>query len=313
MGSFSRTQSPVLVMPPSTAHQAAFGMPMFSHQPSPLSRPGPYTPSASRFQQQQQEQPILASSSLTKGRKRSRDEAAINLDVEEAKLETIEPVTEAEDEWVYGPGMVLIKKSQAYVSEAGSQSGTWVEEKIAQDELHRNEEARAFNQQERPSLRSAKSQRLDMNSYTLPSATQSSSTRDINDAATATPSLPSTSQPVIDNFTLHLGIGWSRVNSNEHSEAAARGWARYIENHFPINNVQIQLESKGLQSYLVEASEGFFLFAEDLQRGQFVSRDLNQTFQNLRASPPVFEGLEVMIAAGTPQPTPSHDVDVEMA
>lgn len=312
MGSFSRTQSPVLVMPPSNVHQPAFGMPVFSHQPSPLSRPGPYTPSAARFQQQ--EQPILASSSASKGRKRSRDEAAINLDVEEAKLETIEPVKEAEDEWVYGPGMVLIKKSQAYVSEAGSQSGTWVEEKVAQEELHRNAEARAFDQQERPSLRSNKSQRLDMTSFSMPSASQPSPTRDINDATAIAPALPNpTSQPVIDNFTLHLGIGWSRVNSNEHSEAAARGWARYIENHFPINNVQIQLESKGLQSYLVEASEGFFLFAEDLQRGQFVSRDLNQTFQNLRSSPPVFEGLEVMTAAGTPQPTSSPDVDMAMA
>ncbi|KAK6083618.1 hypothetical protein SCUP234_02303 [Seiridium cupressi] len=313
MGSFSRTQSPVLAMPPSAAHQPAFGMPMFAHQPSPLGRPGPYTPSAARFQQFQQPlQPVMPQS---KGRKRSRDEAAINLDVEEAKLETIEPVKEPEDEWVFGEGMVLIKKSQAYVAEAGSQSGTWLEEKAAIEEACKNEEARAFNQQERPSLRSNKSQRLDMSTFSAPTDKRSSPTRDISDATVVASGLSADagSQPIIDNFTLHLGIGWSRISNDEHREAAARGWARYIENHFPINNVQIQLESRGLQSYLVEASEGFFLFAEDLQRGQFVSRDLNQAFQNLKASPPVFEGLEVMNAAGTPQPTSSQDVEMAMA
>jgi hypothetical protein len=304
-------------MPPSAAHQPAFGMPMFSHQPSRLSRPGPYAPSAARFQQQPQHfpQPLQPSSSQSAGRKRSRDEASINLDVEEAKLETIEPVKEAEDEWVYGPGMVLIKKSQAYVADAGSQSGTWLEEKIAAEEQRKNEEARAINQQARPSLRSNKSQRLDMSSFSIPSATRTSPPGDVNDSTIAAPnaSADTSAQPVIDNFTLHLGIGWSRISNDEHREAAARGWARYIENHFPINNVLIQLESKGLQSYLVEASEGFFLFTEDLQRGQFVSRDLNQTFQNLKATPPVFEGVEVITAAGTPQPMASQDVDMAMA
>ncbi|KAI1869095.1 hypothetical protein JX265_002988 [Neoarthrinium moseri] len=312
MGSFSRTQSPVLAMPPSAAHQPAFGMPMYSLQSSPLSRPGPFCPSA------RPQPPVQPSFPRSAGRKRSRDEAAINLDVEEAKLETIEPVKEAEDEWVYGEGMVLIKKSQAYVADAGSQSGTWLEEKAAAEEKRRNEEARAIHQQERPSLRSNKSQRLDMSSVSIPALgshlNRSSPVRDVNDTVAAAPALAvdGSSQPVIDNFTLHLGIGWSRINTDEHRQAAARGWARYIENHFPINNVQIQLESKGLQSYLVEASEGFFLFAEDLQKGQFISSDLNQTFQNLKASPPVFEGLEVMTAAGTPQPTPSQDVEMMM-
>ncbi|KAH6656439.1 hypothetical protein BKA67DRAFT_156158 [Truncatella angustata] len=314
MGSFSRTQSPVLAMPPSAAHQPTFGMPVFSHQPSPLTCPGSFaSPAAARFQMQQQ--PLQSATSQSAGRKRSRDEAAINLDVEEAKLETIEPVKEPEDEWVYGPGMTLIKRSQAYISQADSQSGTWLEEKSAEEELRKNEEARAFKQQERPSFRSNKSQRLDMSSFSVSTANRSSPVRDINDTAIATPglSVDSSSQPIIDNFTLHLGIGWSRISNDEHREAAARGWARYIENHFPISNVQIQLESRGLQSYLVEASEGFFLFAEDLQRGQFISRDLNQTFQNLKVSPPVFEGSEVMVVAGTPQPAPSQDVDMEMA
>ncbi|KAI0025843.1 hypothetical protein F4780DRAFT_232479 [Xylariomycetidae sp. FL0641] len=308
MASFERTSSPVLTMPPSAAHQGAFGVPSFPHQPSPLSRlqsfgapvPASQTP--------------LATAS-TAGRKRSRDEAGVNLDVEEAKLETIEPVKESEDEWIYGPGMTLIKSRSSYITQAGSQSGTWVEERDTAEETRKNEEARAFDQQERPSLRSHKSQRLDMRTATVPgiqpSVSRVSPVRDADPAATTA----NTSLPNVDNFTLHLGIGWSRISEEEHIQAAARGWARYIENHFPVNNVRIQLQSKGLQSYLVEASEGFFLFAEDLRQGQLVSRDVNQALANLKMNPPAFEGLEVMSAAESPKPVElanPHDVAVDM-
>ncbi|KAI1654199.1 hypothetical protein F4813DRAFT_216514 [Daldinia decipiens] len=300
MASFGRTSSPVLTMSPSAAHQGAFGMSSFSHHTSPFSRAKSFAASSSWAQ------PSIATPS-TAGRKRSRDEAGVNLDVEEAKLETIEPVKEPEDGWVYGEGMTLIKSPSSYVAEAGNQSGTWVEEKVNTDNIRKNEEARALNQQTRPSLRSSKSQRLDMNAIAIPGSepqiSRSSPVRDA-DAAKATPSLSAdtSSQPIIDNFTLHLGIGWSRLSGSEHIQAAARGWARYIENHFPVTNVQIQLESKGLQSYFVEATEGFFLFSETLRQGQLVSKNLNQAFVNLKTSPPTFEGPEAMVATESPKP-----------
>ncbi|KAI1084382.1 hypothetical protein F5B20DRAFT_293997 [Whalleya microplaca] len=321
MGSFDRTSSPVLTMPPSAAHQGVFGRPTFPHQPSLFNRAKAFgTPSPWG------QTPIAASSK--NGRKRSREEAAINLDVEEVKLETIEPVKEPEDGWIYGEGMMLIKSPSAYVPDAGSQSGTWVEEKAAADEIRKNEDARALNQQERPSLRSSKSQRLDLNSVSIPGresqAKRRSPVRDIVPTV-STPSLSAdtNSQPIIDNFTLHLGIGWRRISEDEHIQAAARGWAKYIENHFPVTNARIQLESKGLQSYLVEASEGYFLFAENLRQGQLVSKDLNQTFTNLKMSPPVFEGLAAMSAAVSPSPieattpqevmTATADVEMDMS
>ncbi|ORY63969.1 uncharacterized protein BCR38DRAFT_343616 [Pseudomassariella vexata] len=320
MGSFSRTQSPVLTMQPSAAHQTPFDMPMFPHQNSPL-RAEPFAvPSA----WSQASAPAMLKKT---GRKRSRDEAAVNLDVEAAKLETIEPVKEPEDEWVYGEGMVLIKKSSAYVADAGTQSGTWLEERAAEEEARKIEDARAIHGQHRPSMRSNKSQRLDLSSVSMSTnstpATRSSPVRDITDAI-ITPGFPADTrhQPVIDQFTLHLGIGWKRISDDEHIQAAARGWARYIENHFPITKVQIQLESKGLQSYLVKAAEGIFLFAEDLRRGQLVSRNMSRAFENLKVSPPAFEGAEVLTAATTPQPSlenaPSmmvaaQDVDMDMS
>ncbi|KAI1762784.1 hypothetical protein GGR53DRAFT_521459 [Hypoxylon sp. FL1150] len=290
MGSFERTSSPVLTMSPSAAHQGAFGLSSFPHQPSPFSRPRTFGLSSPWSQPHS-----IAPS--TAGRKRSRDEAGVNLDVEEAKLETIEPIKEPEDEWVYGEGMTLIKSPSSYISEAASQS----------DEARKNQEARAIDQQGRPSLRSSKSQRLDMTVIAVPgSQSQINRSSPIHDTdpAAGTPGLSAdtSSQPTIDNFTLHLGIGWSRISGDEHIQAAARGWARYIENHFPVTDVRIQLESKGLQSYLVEATEGFFLFAEDLRHGQLVSQNLHQAFANLKTSPPVFEGAEVMSAAESPKP-----------
>lgn len=243
------------------------------------------------------------------GRKRSRDEAAVNLDPPE-KLVEPRTIPEPEDEWVYGPGMTLIKKSAGYVADAGSQSGTWVEDQAAKEEARKAEAALLAHEQlaqSRPSLRSHKSQRLDMTTSSsadekFPSR-RSSPTREATNPMTA--SSDSLAQPIVDNFTVHLGIGWSRISEDGHIQAAARGWARYIENHYPVTNAKILLESRGLQSYLVEASEGYFLFAENLRQGRLVSATPEGALQNLKTSPPVFEGLSTMDASESPKPVDS--------
>lgn len=251
----------------------------------------------------------IASSHIPRGRKRSRDEAAINLDPPEKAPPAVEPVQE-DDEWEYGPGMILIKKNSGYTHDASSQSGTWVDEKAAKEEQRRTEElllAQQREAQERPSLRSHKSSRLDVTAN-LPAqdiqANRASPGREMSDASTlvSPPTPDASAQPVVDDFTLHLGIGWNRISSDEHIQAAARGWARYIEDHFPVTNAQIKLESKGLESYLVEAEEGFFLFGENLRQGRLVSRDPQRVLENLRTSPPTFDGPNTMEATESPKP-----------
>lgn len=297
MASFDRaySSSPVLTMPPQPAHQVPFDRPVFSHQSTSFSD------SASWSQTPRQNFAFA-------GRKRSRDEAAINLDAPEKAVEP--PIKEAEDEWVYGEGMTLIKPNSGYVVDASSQSGTWVEEQAAAEEARKAEAALLVQDQlsqDRPSLRSNKSQRLEMSTPALPGQqgqyNRCSPTRDIANPMTA--SSDSIAQPVVDDFTLHLGIGWSRIGEDEHIQAAARGWARYVENHYPVTDAKIRLESRGLQSYLVEANEGYFLFAENLRHGQLVSKDADRALQNLKSSPPLFDGLEIMEAAGTPKPSDS--------
>ncbi|KAK4156374.1 hypothetical protein C8A00DRAFT_12700 [Chaetomidium leptoderma] len=310
MPSFDRiyASSPVLAMPPQAAHQVSLGKPLLQY------RSMPFSPPASWREQ-------LVRTCSVAGRKRSRDEASVNLDAPEKLVEP--PVTkEPEDEWVYGPGMTLIKKSTNYVADAGSQSGTWVEERAAREDAHKAEVALLAQEQlaqSRPSLRSHKSQRLEMTTSTnaderFPSR-RSSPTREAANPMTA--SSDSLAQPIVDDFTLHLGIGWSRISDDGHIQAAARGWARYIENHYPVTNVKILLESRGLQSYLVEATEGYFLFAENLRQGRLVSTTPEGALNNLKISPPVFDGFDTMDAAESSKATgaiaPTTSVDMDMS
>lgn len=303
MAAFGRTDSPVVTIPPHSAHQAHLSGPFFP-QPSAFSNPTSWTQNLAQNQPE-----------IRRGRKRSRDEAAVNLDSPEKAPPPVEPVKEAEDEWEYGPGMILIKKRTGYVPDASSQSGTWVEEKAAEDEVRKTEEALLDQQrqaQDRPSLRSHKSSRLDVTASlpaTEATVNRSSPGRDLVDPSSTTSD--AAAQPVVDDFTLHLGIGWSRISDSQHIQAAARGWARYIENHFPVNDVKILLESKGLESYLVEAAEGYFLFAENLRQGRLVSKDAQHALQNLRSSPPVFDGPQTMEAAESPKPVPDTDLGME--
>ena len=210
---------------------------------------------------------------------------------------------------MYGEGMVLIKPDAPYVADAGSQSGTWLDEKKAREEHER----RRNDASQQPHLRSHKSQRM-MNDGIDHASRQelpignSAGVPSSNSAAMAT---ASAGQLVIDDFTMHLGIGWRRISDAEHIQAAARGWARFIENHFALCNVRICLESKGLQSYLVEASEGYFLFAEDLRRGRLVSRTVECALRNLQLSPPIFDGPELEMKPLS-RATSNHSTDMEM-
>ena len=197
--------------------------------------------------------------------------------------------------------MTLIKPNRkGCIIEAGSQTGTWAEEKAEQEKAKAAAAALAAMTPERPILRAAKSQRLHL-----------SSTPSISEEVLSNGQLVSTgspertnghAEPTVDDFTRHLGIGWSSVNTADVDiQAAARGWTKFIENHFPITDAKIRLQSKGLASYLVESNEGYFLFGEDLRQGRLVSTSLENTWINLRGPVPIFEGDVVMEASSTPK------------
>jgi hypothetical protein len=239
--------------------------------------------------------PFQSVQSSAAGRKRSRDEAALNLEEDYFPVQppAAVPELENEDEWEYGEGMTLIKPSRSgYAIEASSQTGTWAEEKAEEERV----KAMAPPVVERPILRAHKSQRLDLSATPVMAEEASSN-------ILPSPGSPERyTEPTVDDFTRHLGIGWSSVNSLDADiQAAARGWARFIENHYPITDVKIRLQSKGLASYMVEANEGYFLFGEDLKQGRLVSTSLEKTWVNLSSPVPVFEGDLVMVAGQSPK------------
>lgn len=287
--------SPILVLPPQLPPQPSFNMdsnrPAFN---SPFNSDFNSHPSATSWSNLNT--PSTSAPPSAAGRKRSRDEAAANLEEEYFPVQQPAPAPENEDEWEYGEGMVLIKpRGSGYIISAGSQTGTWAEEKAEEEKA----KAAVVPVPERPVIRSAKSQRLDFTS------TPVIAEEVMNNGSLVTPVTASPTnghvEPTVDDFTRHLGIGWSLISTDEDIQAAARGWTRYINNHFPVTDAKIRLQSKGLASYLVEANEGYFLFGEDLKQGRLVSRTLEQTWVNLRGAVPTFEGEGVMEAGETPK------------
>lgn len=106
----------------------------------------------------------------------------------------------------------------------------------------------------------------------------------------------SSTEPAVDHFTHLLGVGWARISDDKDVQAAARGWSRYIENHYPLSMVRIVLKSKGLEANLAETKDGFFLFKDDLSEGRLVGSDWESCLANLQRKPITFQGPETLKA-----------------
>lgn len=313
MGSIGQPASSPLVQDPSMGmaipSQPQFQQ-QFQHQQStPSGTPNnlpsfPALPAFAPFGQPSLNACGLQSAGITptpgSKRKRSRDEDSIDSDADDYFPRTAAPSIE-KDEWEYGEGMTLRRKGAPHHTiDAGSQTGTWAEE-----QLEKSRFPSPPRTAERQIIRNHKSQRLYLStdSAGLGSAPNSSPTRQ---------SPVRRQGPMIDNFTLHLGIGWSKVSDDVDMQAAARGWAKYIENHFPVTSPQILLQSRALESYLVEAKEGWFLFGEDLKQGRFVAPTIERAFEHLRTSSPTFDGTQTLEAiAESPSTSMGGEVDSE--
>ena len=263
---------------------------------SPLSHPSP--PTFANHSTSWTPVDAMTPVSTNPSRKRSRDETAFEADPISSYFPSQQANTPApipEEEPVYGEGMTLLNPRTGLSISAESQTGTWYEEKV-ETQLH----SPAASEPEFTSrMPTRKSVRLDS---TVPLPRQ-----DDIAAAVAPGSPPKTlpDQPEVDDYTLALGIGWTKIPSEDpDSQAAARGWVRYIENHYSrhIHEAQILSKSKGLNAYLVGCHEGFFLFSDDLWEGRMVARDWQTCIQNLRVHPVQYEGQDILKATSTPGP-----------
>lgn len=196
--------------------------------------------------------------------------------------------------------MTIIDPSRGRAAAAESQTGTWYEENLEIERLASIKAAKSLAQAtEVVPARPTKTLRLEK----MPDSSLSSSAATPCDVPGQSPF----DTPVLDPATHLLGIGWTSISKDEHMQAAAKGWARYINNHYPsLSNTQLVLKSEGHQAYLVsathtiEGTQGFYLFAEDLNEGKLVAQTWEVCLRNLQTSSPVFEGQETLRAVRTP-------------
>lgn len=248
--------------------------------------------------------------STNPSRKRSRDETAFMNGDETSyfsfpSAQSVEPPPPIPEEPIYGEGMVLLNPSTGLVISAESQTGTWYEEKQDQESLRREfEQDQAQAQRPRMPV-SRKSIRMSQSSI------RSQVTPQINGAPNTPPESQHNSD--VDEASVALGIGWTKVGSADPDiQGAIRGWERYIDLHYTahIHNATILLKHEGLDVYLVQAQEGYFLLKQDLKQGQFVSHDWNTCLASLQSTPPKLESTEILSANQTPAPDSQLPIDL---
>ena len=245
--------------------------------------------------------------STNPSRKRSRDETSyesVSADGSyfPAPQAVSTPAPIPEEEPIYGEGMVLLNPKTGRAIAAESQTGTWYEERNEAEAINRH--IPVADEAIRPEMTSRKSQRLHA---LVPKP-------DDLAQAVVSPDSPTKSavEPAIDDFTISLGIGWTGVASEDPDlQAAARGWAKYIDNHYAaqgVHGAKVLSKSKGLNAYLVGAQEGFFLFSDDLLEGRMIGTSWERTIINLRSQPMVFDGTETLKAVRTPSPEANDEI-----
>ena len=284
--------APVLLLPP---HQNSFG----SASQTPIYTPGEAASSNLNFSQWT---PPSSSTPLTTNPSRKRSRAHIVEDDSYFPPSVAPVVTETAEAPIYGEGMMLINPASGLGISAASQTGTWYEEQQERERVAAIAAAAALAKQaQAPLWPSRKAQRLDTSS-----SNEIAASAPFTPAASPTKSGPE--EPTIDYFTHLLGVGWARLGIDNDIRAAARGWAKYIENHYPITGAEILLRSRGLDACLVGSQQGFFLFKEDLSEGRLVGSNWDICLVNLQSTPMAFEGAEALRAAETPNIQAAVDV-----
>jgi hypothetical protein len=228
-------------------------------------------------------------------RKRSREEfddldpASLQGVYDNGTLANMEVIEEP----IMGEGMTLIDPQTGRASAAESQTGTWYENQLEEERRAAADAAAALEQEQLDAQgRPSKTVRLD--SPAPGSALVDSPTNIVQQPLAATPA------PAIDSASMMLGIGWKEVASDADMEQAARGWARYIENHYPmLGGVEMLCKSDGHEVFLAKATapqESYWLFKDDLTEGKLVATSQEQCIANLRAVPMAFENDTVLSA-----------------
>lgn len=249
-------------------------------------------------------------------RKRSRDDAAFEEALTLNQPSEPAPAPAPKQKPIYGEGMVLLNPDTGIALSAESQTGTWYEEtRESKQAAAPPVSSRSIALQSDAADLSRKSQRLDTSAPGLDDIALASMHQRLNDPQLddqhrsllqggSTPPV----EPLIDDATLLLGISWQRIDTDDDMAPAIRGWTKYIDNQYAahLRESRMLLKSRALNAYLVSATPAlafasapaFYLFKEDLSQGQLVASSWDACLQNLRSTPPVFEGAMPLSATG---------------
>ena len=303
------SDAPTIFLP---SHHQPFS-PLFQQSHQQLMSAYPFQPQPSHSSEWTPAAPYKPVLTTNPSFKRSRDDVESDeADSDQSSTYTasnpITPHEPMQERLMYGEGMTVIDASTGGATSAATQTGTWFEDDL---EIERQTSIKAAEPlaqaAEDASIRPKKSLRLD----SLPPPFRSSSSPSPDNISLDS---QSSSDPCYDSASLLLGVGWKSIGEEKDTQAAAKGWAKYIENHYHhLANVHLLMNSEAHQAYLGKAemagSEGFFLFSEDLSEGRFVAQTWKDCIMNLKVTPIVYGSEEILKANRTPTFTESNRSD----
>ena len=191
---------------------------------------------------------------------------------------------------IYGEEIARINPLTGTASTAETQTGTWFEDQLEKKLQPNVGETAVQTKDSDGESPKRKAPRRD-----------ASSSAGVAMAANPTNSPTATvAQPTIDQYTHLLGIGWTHVGEDASLIAMARGFTRYIDNHYTLTDPEVLLKSKSLEAYLVKSSQGYFLFSENLKEARLVARTWEDTLANLQSSPVQFSSEQPLSSSRTP-------------
>ena len=222
-------------------------------------------------------------------RKRSRDEDNDCLIAQSHKLSQGS---------IYGEGMTLVG-SQA--SSAETQTGTWSEDHL---ETERQAVAEAIGGLLETHTDTVQPSRIKKQCKRKCSDPQPLDLSKASSPDQTSPPIKLGIDPAIEALSDSLGTGWQALSGDMAVRAGSRGWARFIERHYAaITDVEVVLQLQLSQAYLVRTNRGFFLFSEDLKKGQLIAKTWETAVANLSTVPNIFEGTDILEAGSSPAPS----------
>lgn len=102
-----------------------------------------------------------------------------------------------------------------------------------------------------------------------------------------------------DPMTLELGLSWKSISKKSDNQAAARGWVKYIEKRYALNDVSILAQHSN--GYLLAGAHGgIYIFDQDISCGAFIADSWVDCVKQLQSRHAfVWQGCDLLHPVGS--------------